>query len=426
MDCEKFDQILIDALYDELDELTLAAAKRHADGCRRCQTAWSGLKATRKVGILPIVQAPDSLEGRVIAQAREAHRNISWPRRVGRAITWAGAFAMRPQTAMAALLLLMLASSLLFVKPKPDRGGALNRVRVTERGVPEQAPDDLRLGNRTMAEGQGAIPVPPLPAGSPLARRDEERAKGADLPSGAAAPPATGAAGRSASGALAPTEGEQTAPPTGPRTARAAEPEEADDFAEPPSVRAQTADPYRASDASEAQPLGAQGGAAPAAPMALGDVDRKAEAVGPAGAPRNEAYAAAMALYSEERFAEAEKAFGAAAASGGKNAPYAALWAAKSAEAHLGCGSAAAKYESVASRHGGSSAGAEALWGAASCYKTLGAVDKARSLYMTLRSVAGYRDRAEAELANLALVPQTPAARAGSRATARPAAPPPR
>jgi len=27
MDCEKFDQIIIDAVYDDLDELTLAAAK---------------------------------------------------------------------------------------------------------------------------------------------------------------------------------------------------------------------------------------------------------------------------------------------------------------------------------------------------------------------------------------------------------------
>ena len=37
MDCEKFDQIIIDAVYDELDELTLAAAKRHADSCQHCQ-----------------------------------------------------------------------------------------------------------------------------------------------------------------------------------------------------------------------------------------------------------------------------------------------------------------------------------------------------------------------------------------------------
>jgi hypothetical protein len=123
-----------------------------------------------------------------------------------------------------------------------------------------------------------------------------------------------------------------------------------------------------------------------------------------------------MALYSAGRYAEAEKAFSAVAASGGKNAPYAALYAAKSAEANLGCGSAAAKYESVASRYASTNAGAEALWCAANCYKTLGAVDKARSLYMTLRSVAGYRDRAEAELANLA--PARPAAKAGSKPAA--------
>ena len=36
MDCEKFDQHVIDALYDELDELTHAALKRHVEGCSRC------------------------------------------------------------------------------------------------------------------------------------------------------------------------------------------------------------------------------------------------------------------------------------------------------------------------------------------------------------------------------------------------------
>src|SRR5215831_13784079 len=99
MDCEKFDQIIIDAVYDELDELTLAAAKRHADGCQHCQSAWSGLKATRKIGILPLVEAPAGLEARILEAAQVAHRNVPWPRRVGRAISWAGSYAMRPQTA---------------------------------------------------------------------------------------------------------------------------------------------------------------------------------------------------------------------------------------------------------------------------------------------------------------------------------------
>src|SRR5882724_11751200 len=143
MDCEKFDQILIDALYDELDELTLAAAKRHADGCQHCQAAWSGLRATRKIGILPLVEAPASLDSRIMQAAREAQSNVPWPKRLGRGISWAGSYAMRPQTAMAAILLLMLGSSVIFVRARPDRGTAPRLVSVTERGIPEQAGEEL-------------------------------------------------------------------------------------------------------------------------------------------------------------------------------------------------------------------------------------------------------------------------------------------
>src|SRR5215471_5000905 len=169
MDCEKFDQVLIDALYDELDELTLAAAKRHADGCPRCQAAWSGLKATRKIGILPLVEAPAGIEERVLAAANAAHRDVAWPKRLGRAISWAGSFAMRPQTAMAAILLLMLGSSVIFVRAKPDRGGTASRVHVTERGVPERAVDEPSAEMRPMAaaapsaaaDDRPAMPAPP-------------------------------------------------------------------------------------------------------------------------------------------------------------------------------------------------------------------------------------------------------------------------
>ena len=167
MDCEKFDQILIDALYDELDELTLAAAKRHAEGCQRCQSAWSGLRATLKIGVLPTVEPPASLEPNILQAAREAHGNVPWPKRVGRAISWAGSYAMRPQTAMAAILVLMLGSSVIFVRRKPDRSGP-SRVSVTERGVPEQAAEEMR------PERIGIPRERPQTLGR-SSRRDEER-----------------------------------------------------------------------------------------------------------------------------------------------------------------------------------------------------------------------------------------------------------
>ncbi len=37
MDCEKFDRVVLDLLYEELDELTAAAARRHMEHCARCR-----------------------------------------------------------------------------------------------------------------------------------------------------------------------------------------------------------------------------------------------------------------------------------------------------------------------------------------------------------------------------------------------------
>lgn len=147
-----------------------------------------------------------------------------------------------------------------------------------------------------------------------------------------------------------------------------------------------------------------------------------------AAAPKD-GYGSAMDLYNGGRYAEADKAFTDVAASGAKNAAMAALYSAKSTEAAYGCGRAAAKYESVAQRYTGTSAAAEAQWGAANCYKLTGNLDRAHALYNGLRSVAGYRDRAEGELENLKILQQQVAAKA-SRAQppakpASPAAPPP-
>src|SRR4026209_95778 len=113
MDCEKFDSHVIDELYDELDEVTHAAMKRHMESCARCSGVLSGLRATREVGILPLVEPSEDLEERVLEAARAAERKVPWQRRAMRAIAWAGSHAMRPQLAMAAVFMLIIGSSLL-------------------------------------------------------------------------------------------------------------------------------------------------------------------------------------------------------------------------------------------------------------------------------------------------------------------------
>lgn len=134
MDCERFDQITLDALYEELDDVQALAVRRHLEGCVRCKALWSELSATRETGVLPLEEPSADLEARILAATAEAQRNAPWPRRVQRTLAWAGSQAMRPQLASAALLVLILGSSVLLLRPKGDVSRA--PVRVTERGVP--------------------------------------------------------------------------------------------------------------------------------------------------------------------------------------------------------------------------------------------------------------------------------------------------
>ncbi len=149
MDCEKFDEHVIDALYEELDELTAAALKRHTDGCARCSAILAGLKATREGAALALEEPSADLEARIMDAERAAQRTAPWPRKVMRAAAWAGSHAMRPQLAMAALFMLVVGSSLLLLRARPGTVGA--PVEVTERGAPSPA---ATAGSDSMARAR--------------------------------------------------------------------------------------------------------------------------------------------------------------------------------------------------------------------------------------------------------------------------------
>jgi TolA-binding protein len=138
VDCEKFDRIVLDLLYEELDELTSAAAKRHLEHCARCRSIAAGLRATREIGVLSLVDPPEGLEQSIIAAERRFSERLPLGKRVGRALSIMAGYAMRPQLAMAALLLLMIGSGLLFLRAQP---GDRSNILVTERGVPESDDD---------------------------------------------------------------------------------------------------------------------------------------------------------------------------------------------------------------------------------------------------------------------------------------------
>jgi hypothetical protein len=185
VDCEKFDRIVLDLLYDELDELTTAAARRHTEHCSRCRGIASGLRATRHVGALPLVEAPSGLSERIFEAERRARASLPVRARFGRGISVLAGYAMRPQLAMAALLLLMIGSSLLFLRVRP---GARESVRVTERGVPETESEAVALvpAPEQARAGESKAPAAAAPVEREL-RRDKAEA---DEPGFAAAPPA--------------------------------------------------------------------------------------------------------------------------------------------------------------------------------------------------------------------------------------------
>ena len=105
MDCEKFDRIVLDLLYDELDELTSAATRRHMEHCARCRAIGSGLRATREVGALPMVEPPEGLSLRILHAEEQATQLLPIGKRLGRGLSLLAGYAMRPQVSMAALLM---------------------------------------------------------------------------------------------------------------------------------------------------------------------------------------------------------------------------------------------------------------------------------------------------------------------------------
>ncbi|HEX6275427.1 MAG TPA: tetratricopeptide repeat protein [Polyangiaceae bacterium] len=142
MDCERFERVVLELLYEELDELTAASARRHLEHCARCQAIAQGLRATREVGALPLVDPPEGLELRILDAERKARAGLPIGKRVGRAVSVLAGYAMRPQLAMAALLLLAIGSSLIFLRGRP---GDRERVQVTERGAPEGDSDSVAI-----------------------------------------------------------------------------------------------------------------------------------------------------------------------------------------------------------------------------------------------------------------------------------------
>lgn len=343
MDCEKFEAAMMDELYGELDELTSAAMKRHASGCARCNALLSGFSATRRLASIATVEVPAGLEERILAAAREADKVVPIQRRAARVVSLAGRWAMRPQTAMAAVFLVMVGTSVLFITGKASRSPTAS-VTVTEQGSPATQVAAATAAASAAPEPYGApvaldkVPVPAAPAA--LAREESTRS----APKGFAQQPS-------------PSKDDDSLAQNGPSH-----------YAPAPT-------------------------AAAAAPMAGGGA---ADLGGVAAAEKRSVspIAAAIQTYQAGRYDDAAHAFDALA----PGDPNAALWAARSVRESKGCKAALSRFDQASQRGAGSPPGWDALLEGALCYRALGDFGNARLRLAALLKVDSHKDRAQAEL----------------------------
>jgi hypothetical protein len=347
LDSEKFDKVVLDLLYDELDELTRAAALRHIESSARARHIYSELRATREVGAVPLVEPPDYLTDRILDAERVARADRSLRSRIGSAVSIMAGYAMRPQLAMAALLMLLIGSSLIFLRARP---GAHDSIQVTERGVPESESESVAL-------------VPTDKLAGPEGRSEPQ-----------------------AHGVLRSAQEEEATRRAEAREKRASAPEERE-----PVAAARPGD--LADETARGTGLGRDDDAL-GAKKAKDD-----ESQGSSGTP----FSNAMLAYREGRFEEARERFDEVAASSDPNAATAALFSARAVERSKGCVEAADHYESVARRYNGAPIAYEARWAAAECHRKEGDLDKARSGYGELLASADsdYSNKARRALAEL-------------------------
>lgn len=387
MDCEKFESAMMDELYGELDEVTSAAVKRHVAGCSRCAALIDGLRATRRVAAVPLVDVPPGLEDRILAATREASKVVPLRRRVARGISLAGSWAMRPQTAMAAVFLVMIGTSVLLLRGKSSRAPASSDVIVTEQGSP--APEPAASATTAMPMAPGGSYVNATPAAS-VALAREQAARDEAAP---ARPPVA--------------------------------------HATPPGALAQALAPK---DDSDGVAMNASGFAGPAA----APTSAAQSVMGGAGGADmtrsmsekkgTSAFDAAVQTFQSGRYAEAQRAFDALAPSD----PNADLWAARAVREGQGCRNALVRFDRVARRAAGGPVGWDALLEGALCYRAIGDFNNARTRLTALLNVDSHKDRAQAELDRLNQMQQgsggggsTGVAAKAARAAPAPAAPAP-
>jgi hypothetical protein len=287
---------------------------------------------------------------------------------------------MRPQTAMAALFLVMIGTSVLLLRGKSSRAPATADVTVTEQGAP--APVASAAATATAALDQTTT----LPAAS-------------------------------ATLALRTIETKPAASPT--------PVDPAEDLRQPRGkggfAKEKDDDGLSAGIANASAPAGAPNNLPPAAmagPAGFGQSGGGAQQRAQQADKQVQLspFDTALQSYRGGRFDEASHAFDGLAGAD----PNAELWAARSVRESKGCRNAVARFDKVAQRAGGTSAGWDALLEGALCYRAIGDFGNARVRLNALLTVDSHKDRARAELDRINQLQQAQGNTGPAAAAARP------
>jgi hypothetical protein len=378
MDCEKFEPLLLDELYEELDELTSAAVKRHVAGCARCSAILGGMQATRRAVSVPLVPAPVDLEDRILAAAKEAQKAIPIRSRMSGILSVAGSWAMRPQTAMAAVFLLMIGTSAFLIRSK-NYASKDAAVSVTVAGAPaptEEAAPSESLDDKAAAAAHGPTPPnitrPPAMPAAAVALGDE----------------GSGPVDRLTGGAARDKSKEDEAQALASAFDSNALSKDSKGYA-PAATAAPNGIANAGTVAGTALPANADGYAqAPAQPSKRAGVGSSAQDASSLGA----------AAFRARNFAEATRQYDIAAQSGDTNA---ALWAAESTREGQGCAVALGRFDQLARSAADTWVGNEASLRAARCQMAMDQLDAARGRLEKLAQSSSHRQQAEHALGEL-------------------------
>ena len=402
MDCEKLDAMAIDLVYDELDVRAAEEAEQHLLGCTRCTALVERLRAGKRASESLTLESPSSLlESRILEAAARAKRPEPWPRRIGRAISTAGAYAMRPQVAMAAVVVVMVGMSVVLL-----RGGGLTakRTAVTEEGTPvtnvEQTKEEQAPAVIAQTEKSPAFAAPSSAAAPKLAqgmlggeassealdesvegKKLEVKRKEAELDDGKDMLAKNDKPGSSSGGDGAYDQ----------------KPADESNFKGGLAGGAAPVDKPTAKKVAEA-PATPKPAATSASAGSAGNTSTATAQTG-ASSP---VFDDAMSAYTKGKYADAAKGFDAAAVAGTRT-PTSLLYAARSQRALGSCVNALPRFQRVLSDFPVS---AEVPWAAiegGECSRAIGDVKTARTLFEKAKGYPATKARAEANLAAMSV-----------------------